>query len=76
MSTDMKQADSPSDRAVSIARTWLVICGVVLVILGVSLHLSGETVWGAAIAMFEVANFIAARYASGRIAVFIASLGV
>jgi hypothetical protein len=76
MSTDLKESDSPSDRVVSMARTWLVTCGVVCVALGIALHLSDETGWGAAIASFGLANFLAARYASGRVAVFIAWLGV
>jgi hypothetical protein len=71
-------ASGPSDRAVAIARGWLLVWGCVwLVIAGAfGLWVSGPNAyWGIAMAVVGLAHFAAARYASGRVAIFFAFFG-
>jgi hypothetical protein len=68
----------PSKRAVAFSRAWLVIWGILLVALGIGIGVSAEGIdqfWGIAIAAFGAAHFVAARYASARVAFFFAWLG-
>ena len=68
----------PSKRAVAFSRGWLVIWGILLVAFGIGIGVSaegGDRLWGIAITAFGVAHFVAARYASARVAFFFAWLG-
>jgi hypothetical protein len=68
----------PSDRAVAFARAWLVIWGVVLIAFGVGIVAAAsnsEWLLGGSIIALGISHFIAARYASARVAVFFAWVG-
>ena len=74
MNAETKRLENgPSDRAVAIARAWLIISGVIVLAFGIGITASlegAERLWGVAIAVLGITNFIVARYGSGRVAVF------
>ncbi len=77
--TEREQPDRRSfERAETLARAWLVICGCVFLALGVgvAVQADGVDLWGIVIAVVGVAQFIAARYASARIVNLLAWRGL
>jgi hypothetical protein len=65
----------PSERAVAMARDWLVVWGCILVAFGIGIMVTANSIailWGVGMAALGVAHFVVARYASNRIAVFFA----
>ena len=75
MPVETPELEGPSEHAVKLARVWLLIGGWVWLFVGAALVLASATgnVWGPiAIVGFGVAHFIAARFASRRVAVFFA----
>ncbi len=76
--SEQASTDGPPERAVAIARKWLVIWGCVWLIIASAfiLWVSRPTAyWGIAMVAIGLAHFLAARYASGRVAVFFAFFG-
>jgi hypothetical protein len=71
-------ASGPSERAVAIARVWLVVWGIVLVAFGIAIASTADgstRLWGGAMVALGIGHFIAARYASGKVAVVVAWFG-
>ena len=79
VNTETKQLENgPSERAVAIARAWLIISGLIVLALGIGITATiegPEKLWGVAIAVLGITNFIVARYGSGRVAVFFSVFG-
>jgi len=75
MAIGTPELEGPSEHAVKLARFWLLIGGWVWLFVGIALLLSvaASELWGPlAIVAFGLAHFIAARFASRRVAVFFA----
>jgi hypothetical protein len=77
--TEREQSETgPSDRAVALSRVWLVITGSLFLVFGIGIAVTGDGVdrlWAVAMAAAGVAQFIAARYASSKVAFIFAWLG-
>ncbi|KAB2840271.1 MAG: hypothetical protein F9K47_14030 [Burkholderiales bacterium] len=68
------ERDGPSKHAVTLARFWLVVLGLIWIVVGFVTILFGAGFWGWPACMVAVGalHLLAARFASGRIAVFFA----
>ena len=69
----------PSERAVAFARAWLVILGILWGACGTGIAVTADGVdqfWGGALIAFGIAHFVAARYASGKVAFVFALFGL
>lgn len=69
--------DGPSAHVVSLARFWLVVMGLVWMAVGFVIVLRGAEMWGwpGSIVAVGALHFLAVRYASNRLAVFLALFG-
>ena len=76
--TERDQSETwPSERAVALSRVWLVITGGLFLVFGVGIAVTGDGVnqlWGVVMAAFGILQFIAARYASAKVAFIFAWL--
>jgi hypothetical protein len=74
MSAEINGDDGgPSERAVALARTWLVITGVAILAFGIFAATTSEgteMLMGCAITLLGLADLVVARYGSRRVAVF------
>ena len=79
--SDAKDHDldsGPSERAVAVARAWLVILGILWGACGTGIAVTADGVdqlWGGTMVAFGMAHFVAARYASGKVALVFALIG-
>jgi hypothetical protein len=78
MSDETIEQDPPSSRVVLMARGWLVVLGTIWLLVGIvsGFTVNSEMLWLSFLCVVTgILHFVAARFASGRIAVFFALFG-